>query len=85
MEKDWQEYTETLQQSTYMNRLNIDRRELDFKAGYEKAILKLENVNRFEVIDHSLTGEGREYVRKGLKEVVISLQDEGLTLKIFIG
>lgn len=42
------------------------------------------NVTRFEVIDHSENGSGREYVRKGISILDVSLQDDGRTLKIFL-
>lgn len=44
-------------------------------------ILKLfENINRLEVIDET----GRVYTNYNVKELELSLQDEGLTLKLFI-
>lgn len=42
------------------------------------------NVTRFEAIDHSENGSGREYVRKGISILDVSLQDDGRTLKIFL-
>ena len=42
-----------------------------------------ENVTRFEVIDHSEDGSGRELVKHKIK-VKLSLQDEGRTLKVFL-
>lgn len=42
------------------------------------------NVTRFEVIDHSENGGGREYVRRGISILDVSLQDDGRTLKIFL-
>jgi hypothetical protein len=41
-------------------------------------------VTRFEVIDHTPNGEGRVYVKRDLKEIEISYQDDGRTLKIFL-
>lgn len=43
-------------------------------------------LTRFEVIDHSGIGEGREFVRYYQGPVVVenSLQDDNRTLKIFI-
>lgn len=32
--EEWEAYKETLQQSAYMDRLNIKQRELDFREGY---------------------------------------------------
>lgn len=40
-------------------------------------------VTRFEVIDHSFTGKGREFVRHGVT-VEFSVQDNGKTLKVFL-
>ena len=42
-----------------------------------------ENVTRFEVIDHSEDGSGREIVKHKIK-VKLSLQDKGRTLKVFL-
>ena len=33
IDKCWKEFRETIQESEYMARLNLKRRELDFKAG----------------------------------------------------
>ncbi len=41
-------------------------------------------VTRLEVINHQADGMGREYVKCGIGEVELSLQDEGRTLKIFL-
>lgn len=41
-------------------------------------------VTRLEVIDHSPQGEGRTYIQCGIKELELSYQDDGKTLKIFI-
>jgi hypothetical protein len=40
IEKYWEEYKESLQQSAYMSRLNLTQREKDFKEGYKIAIEK---------------------------------------------
>lgn len=42
--------------------------------------------NRFEVIDHTEMGEGREFVRWEGREfkVEYSIQDEGRTIKVFL-
>jgi hypothetical protein len=40
-------------------------------------------VTRVEVINTSIQ-EGRVFVKYGLKDVTIELQDEGRTLKVFI-
>lgn len=50
----------------------------------EQEVKTNSNVIRFEVINHSPTGEGREYTRYGIKMDDLSLQDEGKTLKIFL-
>lgn len=44
----------------------------------------LSKVTRFEVINHTLGGTGREYTHKSVKKVELSLQDEGRTLKVFL-
>ena len=41
-------------------------------------------VTRFEVINHTSTGEGRAYIKYGNLEIEFSIQDEGRTLKVFI-
>lgn len=41
-------------------------------------------ITRLEVIDHSPQGEGRAYIQHGIKELQLSYQDDGKTLKIFI-
>lgn len=38
IDKCWEEYKETLQESAYMSRLNLKQREKDFKEGYKTAI-----------------------------------------------
>lgn len=38
IEKYWEDYKETLQESAYMSRLNLKQREKDFKEGYKTAI-----------------------------------------------
>jgi len=43
----------------------------------------LNKVTRFEVIDHTWAGTGRDLVRYGT-EVEISYQDDGRTLKVFL-
>jgi hypothetical protein len=40
-------------------------------------------VTRFEVIDHSSTGEGRAFVKYNIA-VKLSYQDDGRTLKVFV-
>ena len=48
---------------------------------------KLVKVNRVEVIDHSKSveqGGGRVFVKRDCTEVVLSYQDDGKTVKIFI-
>lgn len=42
------------------------------------------DVNRIEVINHSESGEGREYVKHNIFIYDLSIQDDGKTLKIFI-
>lgn len=41
-------------------------------------------VTRFEVIDHTAGGEGRAYVKHDVS-VELSYQDDGRTLKVFVG
>jgi hypothetical protein len=43
-------------------------------------------VSRFEVVDHTVTGEGRDYVKSyaGRFDVKLSVQDQGRTLKVFL-
>lgn len=47
--------------------------------------MKLDNVTRFEVIDHTLVADpvGRIVVKYDVK-VELSLQDDGRTLKVFL-
>jgi len=45
---------------------------------------KNSKVKRVEVIDHSIDGEGRMYVKMNAKSVSISYQDQCRTLKILI-
>lgn len=42
--------------------------------------IKYPDVNRFEVIDST----GRAYVQYNVKDVTLSLQDNGCTLKVFL-
>lgn len=42
------------------------------------------NVGRIEIINHSVKGEGREYVRRNISIDEFSIQDDGKTLKIFL-
>lgn len=48
-----------------------------------EAVREQKGVTRFEVIDHTKTGEGRLLVRRGVT-VSLSFQDDGRTLKIFL-
>jgi hypothetical protein len=43
----------------------------------------VENVTRFEVIDHTKEMLGRTYVKYGV-QVELSFQDNGQTLKVFV-
>lgn len=55
-----------------------------YQAGYERAQQDnnhLPKVNRVEVID----GDGRSYTNYDAHSVVLSIQDNGCTLKVFIG
>lgn len=45
---------------------------------------ELSKITRLEVIDHTPQGEGRAYIQRGIKELELSYQDDGKTLKIFI-
>lgn len=38
IEQAWNEYKETIQDSTYMQRITLSKREEDFKAGYLAAL-----------------------------------------------
>ncbi|MBK9496874.1 MAG: hypothetical protein IPO08_20675 [Xanthomonadales bacterium] len=44
-------------------------------------------VSRFEVIDHTTSGKGRDYVKPpcaGKFDIELSVQDQGRTLKVFL-
>lgn len=41
------------------------------------------DVNRFEVVDHTSTGTGRDFVKYAVS-VKLAYQDNGKTLKIFL-
>ena len=47
------------------------------------ADIALPTVTRFEVIDHTASGEGRALVRYSVA-VTLSYQDDGRTLKVFL-
>ena len=49
----------------------------------EQEELDAVTVTRFEVIDHSLTGTGRDFVKYAVS-VRLSYQDGGETLKVFL-
>ena len=53
----WEEYKETIQSSIYMQKLSLKEDEKIFKAGFDKALEKIHFVNRFEVINHTKTGD----------------------------
>lgn len=82
--KDWEEYKETIQGSEYMQRLSLKNDEKMFMRGFEMALEKVHSIQRFEVIDHTLTGEGRAYIQRGDLEVEMQLQDNNETMKVFI-
>lgn len=46
-------------------------------------MLNLDSVNRFEVIDHTASGVGRTLTMYNV-EVMLSLQDNDKTLKVFL-
>jgi hypothetical protein len=48
------------------------------------ARLELPLVNRVEVIDHSPKGTGRDWAKRDLRDVMLLLQDDGATLKVFV-
>jgi hypothetical protein len=50
-------------------------------GGMGQLIEKLDRITRFEVIDET----GRAYVRDRGAKIQLSLQDDGLTLKVFVG
>lgn len=61
-----------------------DRIKRAYQAGYDRAKSELDptKLNRVEVIDDE---NGRAYVNYDAHNVVLSVQDAGRTLKIFIG
>lgn len=82
----WEEYTETVQTSAYMQKLSLKEDEKLFMQGYMRGFEAAHNfcVRRLEIIDHSPNGEGRAYIKRGYLDVDMELQDEDTTLKIFI-
>jgi len=72
--------TKTINQDKVQS-LNSKIEELQYilsKAGTQT------NISRFEVIDHSLKENCRTYVKYGINQLEIQMQDEGRTMKIFI-
>ena len=74
--KAWEDYKETLQQSAYMERLNIKQRELDFREGYMRGfqiatkISDKKNLDMiFESMNTGLLNEMVAYAEKDKKEV----------------
>ncbi|KSU60729.1 MULTISPECIES: hypothetical protein [unclassified Gordonia (in: high G+C Gram-positive bacteria)] len=49
-----------------------------------RSALSSSTVTRFEVIDHTTGGEGRAYVKYDVS-AELSYQDDGRTLKVFVG
>lgn len=47
-------------------------------------ITEMPKLTRVEVIDHSSTGHGRAWSKYDARDVAISIQDDGRTLKVFI-
>lgn len=82
----WEEYTETVQTSAYMQKLSLKEDEKLFMQGYMRGFEAAHNfsVRRLEIIDHTLTGEGRAYIQRGDLDVEMELQDNNQTVKIFI-
>jgi len=60
---------------------NTNKVEQEFTTNF-----LLPKVTRIEVIDHSENANpiGRVFTKRNLKEVELSYQDHGITLKIFI-
>lgn len=59
-----------------------------WEKGYDAVTLEkggevIENITRFEVIDHSIDGEGRVFVKYDCR-VELQFQDDNRTLKVFI-
>lgn len=50
------------------------------KNTQDGVITQLESVTRVEIIDN----HGRSYVKWGLRDVQIQIQDDGRTLKLFL-
>lgn len=57
----------------------LSGRFIDFLASKKKQLYR-----RLEIINHTSTGKGRDYIKKGNLEIEFSVQDSGETLKIFI-
>ena len=53
---------------------------MTIEYGKEATLQELSEVNRVEVIDNS----GRAYVNMSAKDVAVSIQDNGRTLKVFL-
>lgn len=48
------------------------------------ASLSYPKVTRLVLVDHSATGNGLVLDHWGVKDVMVSIQDEGRTLKVFV-
>lgn len=59
--------------------------ELEFQRKVEEDFSDLSKVTRLEIINHQDEHIGRVYTKYGCNKVGLSLQDDGKTLKIFIG
>lgn len=46
--------------------------------------LEKQTCSRLEIVDHTSTGEGRAYIKRGNLEIEFSIQDDNQTLKVFI-
>jgi hypothetical protein len=75
-------YQEEIEFEIFQNEDGVRHARLIPFEGFVRDITN--KVTRFEVIDHTPNGEGRVYVKRDLKEIEISYQDDGRTLKIFL-
>jgi hypothetical protein len=75
-------YQEEIEFEIFQNEDGVRHARLIPFEGFVRDITN--KVTRFEVIDHTPNGEGRVYVKRDPKEIEISYQDDGRTLKIFL-
>lgn len=79
-------YIESPKQEGKFIKLNLDTHSIFISnsALKQEESSDLSKVTRLEVIDHSPKGTGRAFVKYDIKELELSYQDDGRTLKIFI-